>query len=680
MFTSEAWTVVLSTSFAAFLATLSFVAVCTDQYTCLKDGTCYQTSHYGCGFRNAISPTGWQLLNTSEGVSMNTLSRGICAPGLRPTVATSSGALACRRALNFPSAIDHDIQDEAATAPHRRHCGRWIDARKLDVGEERFAFFDADHVTETLESQFTNNPLGNTDMSKFRAQCESMVSSNSQGSSGKVAYDYLRSQMPFVHNEVDALRAIGVLVGHFCEAPARVGITFGSSIAWAKLTWGTTFSEKKLRNAMYAVGESRATRDLAVHFASGHRAATLSSQDLADASKWIVEASFGLGAQNDTSNLPVYYSAENPSLAQFLSAMQDAGGVAGAVAYLKGCAAICAFGVRSAVEGDLGYSSSRSASGIGRLRASAEPFRAYTPSTVLKASTRTWADVVVVPHADVRTRCLRAARTAFSEEYDRLTFDALVTAKLYQRLETLFGRIHQKAEETLRDDTIGGVFQGTQARQQAADKLHLIPPAIAGAPRGTWAGIGRTTLWPAFSSSDGAFTMLLKQARKVYLDRSRMVIDEMHACHHPPLFAASERNAYLVSYGDWACAMILPGLLVSPFAGERFDDESLAMRTGYVWAHELMHVTIDESTWDWQYASALLHSYREGTYTEAIADIGAVETLRGLGYANQTICAHLSQLWCARKGWLWSERAGGGVHPESNLRGDNVCDYLQVHY
>ena len=174
--------------------------------------------------------------------------------------------------------------------------------------------------------------------------------------------------------------------------------------------------------------------------------------------------------------------------------------------------------------------------------------------------------------------------------------------------------------------------------------------------------------------------MLMKQGRAVYLDRLARVVRATSMCEHPPLFDALERNAYLLLSRSFSCVMLLPGLLVSPFADERYDDASLYSRVGYVLAHEMMHVTAHREDWDEAYASYLLYRYQPQTYLEAIADVGALATLMRLGVvSNASLCGHLSQIWCSRIGWLSAERIATS-HPLSNNRGDFGCAFLRAHF
>ena len=177
--------------------------------------------------------------------------------------------------------------------------------------------------------------------------------------------------------------------------------------------------------------------------------------------------------------------------------------------------------------------------------------------------------------------------------------------------------------------------------------------------------------------------MMLKQARAVYMDRIQRVVRGDSLCEHPPLFDALERNAYMLMYQDDACAVLMPGILVPPFADERYSKESLYARIGFVIAHEFMHATaVNKNQWDMRSVQALLRDYRGDHYVEAIADVGAMAALKRASVANNHIlCAHVSQLFCARTGWLdGGATAVSGTHPSGNARGDAACKFLEEHF
>ena len=63
----------------------------------------------------------------------------------------------------------------------------------------------------------------------------------------------------------------------------------------------------------------------------------------------------------------------------------------------------------------------------------------------------------------------------------------------------------------------------------------------------------------------------------------------------------------------------------------------------------------------------------------ALADRLAVYSLVQTGYVDpERLCAHVSQLWCARVGTFADRETEGRSHPLSNERGDALCAYLQT--
>ena len=127
--------------------------------------------------------------------------------------------------------------------------------------------------------------------------------------------------------------------------------------------------------------------------------------------------------------------------------------------------------------------------------------------------------------------------------------------------------------------------------------------------------------------------------------------------------------------------MILPGLVVPPFADERYDDPSLYTRLGFVLAHEFAHVTAMDGQWDLEYTGKLLAAYLDPTHVEAIADLSAAAALLRLPFAsNETVCGSVSQLFCGREGWAPTQSSAPARHPATNLRGDNVCAFLRQYF
>lgn len=704
------WPVLLSLLVAGFGALIAWQNVCAEQHVCVEHGTCFavRNESYSCAFRTSITPAAYRMLNfTSQDEALQSLQRGVCAPGLRQSM-DAYGHLRCVRRRTYPDAMVDEAQAssfEPGMADHEKHCKRWIDAKSLSYGEEKFAFFDEDEVAQDVEDMLLAGGSGRlaiSDVTKFRAACRSMVVSSAAGAAATVAYDYLMEGLgAFDLAQVpDAFRAIGFLGSHFCDAPATVGLVYDARSFAVKVGVGTTPSAAALAEALYAVGAERSTRTRASAFAAlvNNDDSTAAPAVNDDETRKVVEGSYRNGWIEPmvTSGLRIFYEPANPPLARFLHAAQTQ--LADVAPYVHGLAAYCAVSGASTVTGEFGGMSSVQvsvqtisagrpvASALGRLKGYAiDRFSDVHPEHVFNASSTTWSSlaahgqsITAATQPSARAVCLRAARVAFPDAFDHVAFDTLVTPTLYNRLYEVTGHVKDAAIAIMQESLIGSLYATPEGRASALGRLQETHLRIAGAPRTTWAGVEASFVRPTLTSDDGAILILLKQARAVYFDRLTRAVHQTDICQHPPLFDALERNAYLLLSTTFSCAVLMPGILVPPFADERYDDASLYSRIGYVIAHELMHVTAFRSSWDDSYAGKLLHKYEPQTYIEAIADAGAMATLMRLGHtSNETLCAHVSQLWCARVG---TQDRVAESHPLSNERGDYACAFLREHF
>ena len=712
--------VALALLVAVFGGLLGQQAVCAEQHVCLKHGTCFavRDAAYSCAFRTSVTPAGARMLNlTSQDAALASLQRGVCAPGLRLSL-TTDGELRCTRRRNYPDAMAHDAEAadaDAAMPDHERHCSKWIEAETLVVGEERFSFFDdrdlADDVERVLLAGGTGR-LAVSDVAKFRTACRAMVVANAAGPATTLAYEHLQraldAHFDLAHID-DLFRAVGFVASHFCDAPASVGLAYDAHAFAVGVDVGFAPRAAALSEALYAVGVARATRERAAAFA-----ALIDDDDDADGvhvdadqARKVVEGSYR-GAWLESEVLAagapprMTFAAENPPLARFLRAARAR--TADAAAYVHGLAAFCVVSGRSTLTGEFGnlgfvegaaHEAGRArpeVAALGRLKTAvdADRFVHANAEHLLNASRTTWSalaasrkatmSITSATRPSARAICLRAARTAFPDAFDGIAFNQLVTPLLYSRLGNMTERLRGAAIATLQAPLIGNLYATTEKRDAAVEQLRTTHVRIAGAPSGSWAGTATNFVRPSFRGDDGAVVMLMKQARSVFLDRLARVVRATSMCEHPPLFDALERNAYLLLSRTFSCAVLLPGLLVSPFADERFNDESLYSRVGYVLAHELLHVTAHREDWNEAYASYLLYRYPPQTHIEAIADVGALATITRLGVvSNSSLCAHLSQIWCARIGLLSSNRVAKS-HPLSNNRGDHGCAFLRTYF
>ena len=407
--------------------------------------------------------------------------------------------------------------------------------------------------------------------------------------------------------------------------------------------------------------------------------ATVSHADAVEVYQGSVE-----GTDAEGSSQFLYRGSNLNELSRFRQAA--AADLPGAHAYLLGCAARCAYAVRNVVTGEFGGTPIPAAA-LGRLKPrGSDTLLRVGPADALAATTVSWSRLARAAPISASSRehavdaCKAATVKAFADHVDAVAFDLLVPPRLYDNLGSIVPQLKHAVANTLRGSLFAPAFADAEAVAVRAENVKF---KVAGAPDG-WGGLDVPLRNPGFTSSDGALTMLLKQARTLFTSRMLLVKDQRKgACDLPPLFGGTFRNAYILP--DQGCSVLLPGILVPPFADADYDTTSLITRIGYVVAHETAHVTVASAvTWIDAVMQQLLTGYAASTLSEALADVVAVGAIVGqLGVDRNATCLAVSQLWCAR---TWSNAMmlflefGTLTHPAANHRGNQVCDFLAKHY
>ena len=697
--------VVVSVGISIFVGMIGLTTVCAEQTACVRSETCI-ASNKTCAFENVVSAAGWKIFNTTDTVqSLHDMNRGVCSPGERQNLDPISGTLECVRHRSYPDAMEEEIMDPSADSDHMRACGKWIEA-KDSSSVKYWSFFDEEDVaTDVLDAINARGSgrLANSDIAKFRSACVKMLVSDSIGQSATLAYNSLKRQINIFSNEDDSVRGLGFLASHFCDVPASVAVSFDPRGFVVNITGGPLVSPDAVYEALYAVGEGRGARTEAKEFARSMEAATsLPAVALAEQGHKLLE-----GAYIDTwveplvGNLNWAMFGDDVSSLRRFRAAHLVHGERAARSYVLGLAAFCCFSATGAVTGEYGgghvkteatrirAARPRPSPALGRVRLNASHKLGGVGGEVMRsANSATWSSLSTGEtswtggRATARQRCSAAARAAFPDASDEREFDVIVTPSLYARLELLVESMRSASMAALSTEPFAGLL--TEAgRSAAGSKIAATTVRIPGAARNTWAGKAAAFRRPEFTSDDGAVVLMHKQGRAVFLDRMRMAVLGEDVCHHPPLLAATDRNAYVLA--DHPCMVLLPGVLLPPFAGERFDDASLQSRIGWVIAHEFAHSTSNVGYFDMDYAPRLLSGYQPHHWYEAAADLGASVAVMSLGTVdNATLCRHVSQMWCARVPdllplyTLWF-----GIqteHPPPNERGNLVCSFLRDNY
>lgn len=595
--------VLVSVGLSMFVALLASSSLCAVSQDCVRSHTCADLDDGWCSFSNVVTPAGYRLFNTSTSSgSLQALERGLCPWGERQNLI--DGQLACLRQRSFPSALNTEIMDPGSFAYHRRYCGRWLDSQSPTT-TRYWSLFDADDVAQDVsDAIYSKHKVRNavTNTGKFRSACMRMVTSNSGGPAGQMAYQHLKALLPTPSTREELVTIAGVLPAHYCDAPMMVGVTYLPYINGGlaiNVTGGSTLAASEVSQQLYAAGESRRVLAEAEEFAAAALASGAMVVVRADIDRYIAGSLRGTVLDGASAG-GIGRTVDARHLARFLAAA-DTKGIKAAHSYLLGLAATCAYAVRSVVTGEVGlpqslmpedgidlYQEVGHTATLGRLpsRRGGERIEPISPARMLNATSTVWSalrrrGVVASAHrSSAVSACTHAVATTFPDELDASVFNHLVPMKLYNRLQPMTAVIREAVRVTVLGPLISPLFADPAS---LANRVATSVMRVAGAPRGSWAGRAAPELAPGFASSDGSLVMMLKQARAVYNDRIGLALSGAGVVQHPPLMASSSRNGYMLF--NAGVGMLLPGIMVPPFAGVDYNDMSLYSRIGYVIAH-----------------------------------------------------------------------------------------------
>ena len=688
--------VALAASVVVLIFQCNVASECVSNQKCTRSGMCSFKNRVTFlmdaiyeGVQPGMSSNSNDTMYNANMDRFEELSRGVCAPGERLHINLLTGLEECTPWRAWPNALNHEIQGDGPKK-HEQMCGRWIDADSgLTLKNIFWSLYDHSYeqaATRASEATtFSSSRLASTDIGKLYGSCLHTVVGG-QGAireSSSQAYSYLASKIGKVSSRREVLSVAGKLSGHWCDGPAQLGVSAYAPFFVAVMQRGTTFSNSVLSEALASVGapvELQTQAESANQFINE----SLDADDPTHADR---ETFFeGASERLDHSDVMLIHY-QTPELSGLLK-LTDQNRFSEARAYLHGVAAFCSFSIQAGMT-PFGTSSSPTAaqqvestrnsrpvsSALGRLsKHSNVPMELHvTNISLLESTSMTFSSMPsnLKSSQSPGLSCISFTQWLFPDRLDNQYFHSLITNKMYSRMHTMFEHLRASVEHVvLHHDNIYSILSNAS---KVATEIRETRIRIAGAPRGTWAGIQRDFTNPSLSSRDGPMLGALKQARSMFLDRMNMLFDLPSVCSGPPMFDALEPNAYIFPGGR--CTHVLLGVLRKPFADERYDNESLASRAGWIISHELAHNTLVSQT-NFSQMQALLHRYPQSTYNEAIADIIAALAVIHSGYATaKQTCEHVSQMWCARTP-LGSTTSEVDTHPGPNDRGDWMCETL----
>jgi hypothetical protein len=573
-------------------------------------------------------------------------------------------------------------------------CGAWIEAGGFGASRvEYYSFYDSVRFTAAVEyaeqSTYSSSRLSTTDIGKFFTSCTQtvMAGSNAIREAGKMAYTHLRNGVSTSRSVEDVLHGVGWLASHACDGPVGVGLTEDGSGFKASILRGSRFGSGELARSLFTVGEPLDLQNLAesANAAVNQRAFSSPSATISEL-EHVFEGATG---RTDHASITLRYT-QTPEL-DGLILLASQGRFDEAYAFLLGLAATCAFALdgrlnlettgayTAAFAPQVARATRPAATALGRLAGPLDSGDGQTPlglvhvdnKSVSDASSVTWSQLRAQPVGVPAQDCVNVGRFLFADRVDQEHFDLMITPKLYDRLEELTMTLRAAVVHVMQNDA--SVLAVLMDAATVAADVESTKIRIAGAPRGSWAGLSAPLPEAEITSADGPMLLAVKAARAMFSSRMNLLFDTSNVCEGPAVYDSLTANAYVYPGGN--CAHLLLGILRKPFADERYDNASLASRVGYIIAHELAHNSLS-SPWNMGAASLLLSRYQPSVYSEAMADVIAALAIVQSKLATATeVCHHVSQLWCARMPFLYYH-SPSATHPAANDRGDHLCATL----
>ena len=251
------------------------VVHCGEYGTCNDAKACINASHtrplgMSCSFTNVVTVAGDVLYGDAPVYASR--ARGVCAPGERVQQSSASGLAECVPWRSWPSALNGEIMEPAATSRHDQACGRWIKAGPTWPTEvEYWSLYDGERAAAAVRkaevAAYASARLGSGDLGKFYAACQHAVLGGSRAirASAKQAYAHLAAGLDGLTTERRVLEAAGWLASHHCDGPVSIGTTIDGDNSASTSYRGSSFSHGSLAEALNAVDEPRSMQDLAEH-------------------------------------------------------------------------------------------------------------------------------------------------------------------------------------------------------------------------------------------------------------------------------------------------------------------------------------------------------------------------------------------------------------------------------
>ena len=690
-------------------------STCSTKSDCESGHSCTPDTELFCTFSNKVGiytdatylldsglVDGTAERSTESAITMpdalSSMLRGLCSPGDRTQTNPQTGVLECVPFFPYPDATNREIMDPDGSTAAARACGKWMTAGNNNWLEVRgLGSHDndkwAEQITHAEEAITASSRTATSGMAKFRAECERTATAGPAALriSAARTYSHYKNYIESTAVHADGfLRVLGYHMANYCDGPVTANVRFGTSGFSVGIVDDLLFTVGVLSSSLHLFNEpvsvktdaEEAIKSIQNDYMMGN------SQNLnTEQKKQLMIGASGNTSYSFTEVSTVFETKLIGAALEYFKRDSTKG-----VSYLKGLAAFCSYETYASF---VSYDTDSSMYSIySLLRGEIIRIKASKPmaETLTLLSAKASVDEAKANEIEQSTMitlasvtatsggvgnpsvdCLAMMRVHFSEEIEEVRFLYAIPDDFYSKLQAMVTSVRVAsavvAETTYLRNTITDpkVF---------ATIVNDSDVRYLGAPRGSWAGKARAVPRGDFSSNDGMFLMLTKQAHAQYKSNILDLVQSgsSHSkCDHRPLYAQFEWNAYATKIDDTYCSIYSLGLAHRPMLDPLYDDPSLYSRGLFIVAHEFAHFAqFSNLAGPDTYGELLKHYRHSWTHSEAYADVFAAVTVLSTGMVSrQDFYIHHCQVWCSRQP-LWYIQPTRQNHPIGNDR----CNFL----
>lgn len=553
----ELWFAVTAVTVAVATGSAVFIEQCRQREACSAASRCLRlTALVGCAF-----------VTTADAVTIGYYNNAsaVCAPGetFDPVRA------GCALLRPFPDALNVEAFGDRSGSCSEAACGAWVRGGSVPSQQSEVYMSSATHdsfvrsATDLLIDVASRPQLTASSMAATIQRCKVDAHGGVSGlrASTRSAYALLRAR---VDASPTAAVGAGALASGGCPSVANPSVFLLANGLQLRLADDVLLNSYHFRTYTDAVGEQPEVAASATDMLDRMNVEMRQHVLAADIDQYL-EGYFGVGIEAGAGPLPtmtnpnpVVYSAATYYFPAYLAAAQTLPDAWRPLLYAM--AASCARALEASVPTvTMPYSTARAGGRPLRPQRLPPAFLHHAPPDHHHSSDRevlaamanaTFRGIDRVAYeltsasslGSISTDCVALGLTFHPEEQNKILFDRIVGARLYDRLERVVETLREGVMRSLEAPVARAMFNSTAAVRSCVNSTLV---RIPGAPRNSWAGRSVAEPQVNLDSRDTVFEMVVKQASALLRERVEAVMTSTTLANNWIETSPTARNAFV---------------------------------------------------------------------------------------------------------------------------------------